>query len=145
MDFIARFDKDAGPTISGYIFDNMTVERLGHAMVYYHRWEDQQANCPSTVYALRNHMGSTDVPYDKTIDLMMEDMKACGFPVRERLYEQETYYCPHVSPKDYADGWYDKLDAMQGKQKTWYAGEIMGFGDMEDTCAASRDLVDRFF
>ena len=75
----------------------------------------------------------------------MEDMKACGFPVRERLYEQETYYCPHVSPKDYADGWYDKLDAMQGKQKTWYAGEIMGFGDMEDTCAASRDLVDRFF
>ena len=145
VDFIARFDKDAGPTISGYIFDNMTVERLGHAMVYYHRWEDQQANCPSTVYALRNHMGSTDVPYDKTIDLMMEDMKACGFPVRERLYEQETYYCPHVSPKDYADGWYDKLDAMQGKQKTWYAGEIMGFGDMEDTCAASRDLVDRFF
>ena len=145
VDFIARFDKDAGPTISGYIFDNMTVERLGHAMVYYHRWEDQQANCPSTVYALRNHMGSTDVPYDKTIDLMMEDMKACGFPVRERLYEQETYYCPHVSPKDYADGWYDKLDAMQGKQKTWYAGEVMGFGDMEDTCAASRDLVDRFF
>ena len=145
VDFIARFDENAGPTISGYIFDNMTVERLGHAMVYYHRWEDQKANCPSTVYALRNHMGSTDVPYDRTIDLMMEDMKACGFPVKERLYEQETYYCPHVSPADYAAGWYDKLDAIQGKQKTWYAGEVMGFGDMEDTCAASRDLVDRFF
>ena len=69
----------------------------------------------------------------------------CGFPVEERLYEQESYYCPHVSPADYADGWYDKLDAMQGKQNTWYAGEIISFGDMEDTCAASKDLVERFF
>ena len=145
VDFIGKFDEDKGPTISGYIFDNMTVDRLGHAMVYYHRWEDQGANCPSTVYALRNHMGSEDIPYDETIDRMMKDMELCGFPVKERMYEQESYYCPHVSPKDYADGWYDKLDAMQGKQNTWYAGEIISFGDMEDTCAASKDLVERFF
>ena len=145
VNFIAKFPENAGPTISGYIFDNMTVDRLGHAMVYYHRWEDQQANCPSVVYALRNHMGSEDVAYDETIRLMEEDMKLCGFPVEERMYEQETYYCPHVSPEDYADGWYDKLDAMQGKQNTWYAGEVLGFGDMEDTCAASKDLVERFF
>ena len=145
VDFIARFGEKAGPTISGYIFDNMTVERLGHAMVYYHRWEDLDADCPCTVYALRNHLGSEDVPYDKTIDMMMDDIAKCGFPAEERLYEQESYYCPHVSPADYADGWYDKLEEMQGKQNTWYAGEIMSFGDMEDTCAASRDLVDRFF
>ena len=145
VDFIAKFKKDGGPTISGYIFDNMTVDRLGHAMVYYHRWEDQGANCPSTVYALRNHMGSKDVPYRDTIRMMMEDMEQCGFPVKQRLYEQESYYCPHVSPEDYADGWYDKLDEMQGKQNTYYAGEIISFGDMEDTCAASKDLVERFF
>ena len=145
VDFIATFDKDKGPTISGYIFDNMVPERLGHAMVYYHRWEDLEANCPSVVYALRNHQGSEDAPYDYTIDTMMKDMKTCGFPVKERLYEQETYYCPHVSPKDYADGWYDKLEAMQGKQNTYYGGEIISFGDMEDTCAASKDLVTRFF
>ena len=145
VDFIATFETDAGPTISGYIFDNMTVSRLGHGMVYYHRWEDLKGNCPSNVYALRNHMGSPDVPYDKTIEMMMDDMKLCGFPVKERLYEQETYYCPHVSPTDYANGWYDKLEAIQGKQNTWYAGEIMSFGDMEDTCAMSKDLVERFF
>ena len=59
--------------------------------------------------------------------------------------EQETYYCPHVCSADYADGWYDKLEAMQGKQNTYYAGEILGFGDMEDTCAASKDIITRFF
>ena len=145
VDFISKFDEDAGPTISGYIFDNMTYERLGHAMVYYHRWEDLGANCPSVVYALRNHLGSEDVTYDYTIDTMMKDMELCGFPVKERLYEQETYYCPHVSSEDYANGWYDKLEAMQGKQNTYYGGEIISFGDMEDTCAASKDLVVRFF
>ena len=145
VDFIARFDKDAGPTISGYIFDNMTYDRLGHAMVYYHRWEDLKGNCPSVVYALRNHLGSEDVSYEYTIDTMMKDMELCGYPVKERLFEQETYYCPHVCSADYADGWYDKLEAMQGKQNTYYAGEILGFGDMEDTCAASKDIITRFF
>ena len=145
VDFIARFPENSGPTISGYIFDNMTVERLGHAMVYYHRWEDQKANCPSTVYALRNHMGSEDVPYEDTIAMMVEDMKLCGFPIEERLYEQETYYCPHVSPEDYAAGWYDKVEAMQGKYDTYYAGEVMSFGDMDETAEYSRELVERFF
>ncbi len=145
VDFIASFRTGAGPTISGYIFDNMVPERLGHAMVYYHRWEDLKGNCPSAVYALRNHMGSADVSYEETISRMMKDMELCGFPVEERLFEQETYYCPHVSPEVYAGGWYDRLEAIQGKQNTWYAGEIMSFGDMEDTCAASKDLVERFF
>jgi len=145
VDFIGTFEKDKGPTISGYIFDNMTPETRGHAMVYYHRWEDLGSNCPSVVYALRNHLGDESVPYDKTIKLMMEDMEKCGFPVKERLYEQETYYCPHVSPKDYADGWYDKLEEIQGKHNTFFAGEILSFGDMEDTCASSKDIVERFF
>ena len=85
VDFIARFEEGQGPVISGYLFENMEPERLGHAMVYYHRWEDIGKNCPCTVYALRNHLGSEDVPYDKTIEMMMEDMALCGFPVKERL------------------------------------------------------------
>ena len=145
VDFIARFRKDDGPTISGYIFDNMTPERRGHAMVYYHRWKDLGDNCPCSVYALRNHLGDEDIPYDYTIRSMCDDMAICGFPVKERLYEQETYYCPHVTPDDYAAGWYDKLDALQGKRGTYYGGEILSFGDMEDTCASSRDIVGRFF
>ena len=145
VDFIATFDKKAGPTISGYIFDNMTYDRLGHAMVYYHRWEDLEGDCPCSVYALRNHQGSKDVSYEYTIDTMLKDMELCGYPVKDRMFEQETYYCPHVSPEDYAAGWYDKLEDLQGTKNTYYAGEIISFGDMEDTCAASKDIVTRFF
>lgn len=145
VDYIARFDKESGPTISGYIFDNMTPETRGHAMVYYHRWEDLKGDCPCNVYALRNHIDMESIPYEDTIRMMGEDMTKCGFPVKERLYEQETYYCPHVRSEDYAAGWYDKLEAMQGKDNAYYAGEILSFGDMEDTCASSKDIVERFF
>ena len=126
VDFLATFERGQGPTISGYIFDNMVPERLGHAMVYYHRWEELGGNCPCTVYALRNHAGDKDADYDYTINAMQDDMRVCGFPVKDRHYEQEVYYCPHVSPEDYAAGWYDRLEEMQGRQNTYYAGEIPG-------------------
>ena len=33
-----------------------------------------------------------------------------------------VYYFPHVFTEDYAAGWYDKVEAMQGKYDTFYAG-----------------------
>ena len=42
-------------------------------------------------------------------------------------------------------GTYDKVEAMQGKYDTFYAGEIMSFGDMDETAEYSRELVERFF
>ncbi|MCR4562392.1 MAG: FAD-dependent oxidoreductase [Bacilli bacterium] len=144
-DFIATFDEGKSPVISGYMVENMVPQRLGHAMVYYNRWQCLGGDCPATVYALRNHLGSEDVTYEYTMKTMEEDMEKVGFPVKEKLYAQEVYYCPHVSPKDYADGWYDRLEALQGNKNTFYAGEIISFGDMEDTCAASKDIVGRFF
>ncbi len=145
VDFLAKFAPGKGPEISGYIFENMTPERCGHAMVYYHRWHDLGADCPCTVYALRNHKGQTLVDYDFTIKTSEEDLKKCGFPAAARPIEWETYYCPHVSCQDYANGWYDKVDKLQGKKNTYFAGEVLGFGDMEETCEVSKDLIGRFF
>ncbi|MBR0193770.1 MAG: FAD-dependent oxidoreductase [Bacilli bacterium] len=145
IDYIATFEEGKSPTISGYLVENMVPEKLGHAMVYYNRWEHLGADCPHTVYALANHEGSDDVSYDFAQQTMDEDMKKVGYPIKEKLFPQEVYYFPHVSCKDYQEGWYDKLEALQGTKNTFYAGEIVGFGDMEDTCAASKDLIHRFF
>lgn len=144
-DYIATFDEGKSPNISGYLVENMVPEKLGHAMVYYNRWQCLDRDCPATVYALANHTGTPDVDFDVVMKTMDEDMKKVGFPIKEKLYAQEVYYCPHVSAKDYADGWYDKLEALQGTKNTFYAGEIISFGDMEDTCAASKDIIGRFF
>ena len=144
-DYIAIFDEGKSPVISGYLVENMVPERLGHAMVYYNRWQCLGNDCPATVYALANHTGTPDVDYDVVMKTMDEDMVKVGFPIKEKRYAQEVYYCPHVSSQDYIDGWYDKLEAIQGKHNTFFAGEILSFGDMEDTCAASKDIIGRFF
>ena len=145
IDFVAEFDEGKSPNISGYLVENMVPEKLGHAMVYYNRWQYLDRDCPATVYALANHTGDPDKKFDDVIKTMEADMEKVGFPVKEKHFVQEVYYCPHVSCEDYADGWYDKLEALQGTKNTFYAGEIISFGDMEDTCAASKDIVGRFF
>ena len=144
-DYIATFEPGKSPNISGYMVENMVPERLGHAMVYYNRWQYLDRDCPATVYALANHTGSPDVDFDTVMTTMDADMKRVGFPIKEKLFAQEVYYCPHVSAADYAAGWYGRREALQGCKNTYYAGEIISFGDMEDTCAASKDIIGRFF
>ena len=61
--------------------------------------------------------------------MVLDDLKAFGNPASNVINEQSWYYFPHVDSKTYAEGWYDKVEAMQGQLGTYYAGEVMCFGD----------------
>ena len=132
------------PEISYYIFDNMTPDRYGHLMVYYRRWKDD-INQVITTYALRNHRGDRRISVNGCRRNVLKDLEKMGNPASEVVNEKSWYYFPHVFSEDYAAGWYDKVEAMQGTNGTYYAGEIMAFGDMDETAEYSRELVDRFF
>ena len=132
------------PDISYYVFDNMTPERLGHLMVYYRRWRDSKDQVITT-YALRKHKDKAEIPYEVCKKTVLDDLKTMKNPASNVVNEQSWYYFPHVFTEDYAAGWYDKVEAMQGKYDTYYAGEVMAFGDMDETAEYSRELVDRFF
>ncbi len=132
------------PEISYYVFDNMVKERLGHLMVYYRRWKEN-IDQVITTYALRTHKDMKEIPYDKCNEMVLEDLKTMRNPAKDVINAWSVYYFPHVSCEDYAAGWYDKVEAMQGKYDTFYAGEDMSFGDMDETCEYSRELVERFF
>ena len=132
------------PDISYYVFDNMTPERLGHLMVYYRRWRDSKDQVITT-YALRKHKDQAEIPYEVCKKTVLDDLKTMKNPASNVVNEQSWYYFPHVFTEDYAAGWYDKVEAMQGKYDTYYAGEIMSFGDMDETAEYSRELVERFF
>ena len=132
------------PEISYYVFDNMVKERLGHLMVYYRRWKEN-IDQVITTYALRTHKDMEEVPYEKCNEMVLEDLKTMHNPAKEVINAWSVYYFPHVSCEDYAAGWYDKVEAMQGKYDTYYAGEVMSFGDMDETAEYSRELVERFF
>jgi len=132
------------PDISYYVFDNMTPERLGHLMVYYRRWRDSKDQVITT-YALRKHKDKAEIPYEVCKKTVLDDLKTMKNPASNVVNEQSWYYFPHVFTEDYAAGWYDKVEAMQGKYDTYYAGEVMSFGDMDETAEYSRELVERFF
>ena len=132
------------PDESYYIFDNMENDRRGHCMLYFKRWTDDDKQ-PIVTYVLQNHKDEPDVPYETCKQNVIEDMKICDSPIDKILLEKAWYYFPHVFSEDYADGWYDKVEAMQGTNNTYYAGEIMSFGDMEETATYSKELIKRFF
>ena len=141
------------PDVSYYVVDNMVPERLGHVMVYYRRWKDEPDQ-PIVSYVLRHHRkinGGKELDYEKTKKLVYEDMAKLGAPLAKKdgkeevIYEFQAYYFPHVYSEDYKNGWYEKVEAMQGENNTFYAGEIMAFGDMDETAEYSRELIERFF
>ena len=132
------------PEISYYVFDNMVPQRLGHLMVYYRRWRETKDQIITT-YALRKHKKSQEIPYEVCRETVLEDLKTMHNPASNIVNEWSVYYFPHVFSEDYAAGWYDKVESMQGKYDTFYAGEIMSFGDMDETAEYSRELVERFF
>ena len=90
-------------------------------------------------------LGCCEIPYEKVRQQVQDDLKTMHNPAKEVINEWSVYYFPHVFSEDYAAGWYDKVEAMQGKYDTYYAGEVMSFGDMDETAEYSRELVDRFF
>nr|WP_072514726.1 FAD-dependent oxidoreductase [Ndongobacter massiliensis] len=139
-----RTAEDNTPDISYYYFQNMTVETRGHLMVFYHRWPDCGPQ-PLVTFTLRNHKDHEDVPFEVAKQTTLDDMAKSGLPVEKIERIDDWYYFPHVNSEDYAAGWYDKVEAMQGKDNTYYAGEVMAYGDMEETVEYSRDLVRRFF
>jgi hypothetical protein len=101
------------PVNSYYIMQNMVPSRLGHLMVYYRRWKDEP-NQAITTYALRNHEGMKEVPYEDCKKMVLEDIVTYKNAYDKMFDEHSWYYFPHVYSKDYAAGWYDKVEAMQG-------------------------------
>lgn len=132
------------PEISYYIFENMTPERRGHLMVYYRRWHDTM-DAPITTYVLRNHRGKNLIPYEAAKKTAINDLTVMHNPCEQIINESAWYYFPHIFAEDYAAGWYDEVEEMQGKYDTYYAGEVMSFGDMDEAAEYSYELVQRFF
>ncbi|MBR0050329.1 MAG: aminooxidase, partial [Firmicutes bacterium] len=108
------------------------------------RWKDTKDQVITT-YALRKHKDKEEIPYEKCRQMVLDDLKIMGNPASNVINEWSVYYFPHVFSEDYTAGWYDKVEAMQGKYDTFYAGEVMSYGDMDETAEYSRELVDRFF
>ena len=137
--------ENAMPESSYYYPGHMNDQSTGHLMGFVRRWPDCAIQ-PLVAYALRNHTGKTVVTPDKTESLIRQDMERSGFPVAQTYRVRDWVCFPYIKAEDYRAGWYDQVEELQGRlNNTYYAGEIMGCGNMEETVEYSSDLVRRFF
>jgi hypothetical protein len=130
------------PTISGYLPGNMFESRSGHVMVYYHRWPNEKDQI-ITFYVLGNPQEKVDEEDCK--NRILEDAKLIGINIKDTIMFKSWRYFPHVNCDEMRHGWYEKVEGMQGQMGTYYAGEIMSFGDIEECAAYSKALINRFF
>lgn len=67
-----------------------------------------------------------------------------GLDVEGGLFSCDAWpYFPHVSVEDIADGWYDRIESLQGTNRTYYNGGVMCFELIEPIVEYSQDLVRR--
>ncbi|MGC0336180.1 protoporphyrinogen/coproporphyrinogen oxidase [Streptomyces sp. SLBN-8D4] len=109
-------------------------ETAGHCVSYHHRYPDSEVR---TFYSYGR-------PGDIT-SLLREDVAALGGRLEEVHLRREWAFMPHFGSADLAAGALDRLDAQQGRQRTYYVGGLPAFELVECTVAHAQDLVRRRF
>lgn len=65
-------------------------------------------------------------------------------PEKYITYDEWNYF-PHVSALDLRDGFYDRLEALQGQLGTFYCGGVAAFESVETVVEYSRRLIEVHF
>lgn len=126
------------PETGGYIPDNFTKERSGHPMFWYHR----QAKTPIFSFYVLADESTSEKTVKKNLKKFVQQMGGEIESIHKFIHWK---YFPHVDSKPLRDGFYDKLEGMQGKQHTYYAGELLSFACVGFTSEYAEDLVNRNF
>ncbi|WP_405866725.1 protoporphyrinogen/coproporphyrinogen oxidase [Streptomyces sp. NBC_00005] len=124
------------PDNAFYFLDRYTATReaRGHCVSYHHRYPDSDVR---TFYSYGR-------PEDVTA-LLREDVAGLGGRLEEVHLRRQWAFMPHFGSDDLADGVLDRLDALQGRDHTYYAGGLPAFELVECTVAHAQDLARRYF
>jgi hypothetical protein len=58
---------------------------------------------------------------------IIEDLRELGSEKTSIVFQKEWQYFFHLSMEDIAQGFYAKMDAMQGKQSVYYFSSVLNF------------------
>jgi predicted NAD/FAD-binding protein len=125
------------PSGSGFITDHLHPDKQGRLMIWNSRWPDRNIH---TLYLLSDPQ--SDEAAMRTA--VAADLRRFGADLQEVILARRWRYFPHVSPADMRAGFYPRLEALQGVNRTFYAGEIMSFASIECCARYAEALVDRF-
>jgi protoporphyrinogen oxidase len=138
LDYVCVLVDASGlPPGSVYLPIHFDRAHLGRVMAACRRWPDRD-----TVQCYLLGDGLDD---DALVRAVHEDLAMVGGRVRRVIALARWPYFPHVGPEEFAAGFHDRLEALQGARRTWYTGEILAFSTVDHVAAYSRALVARHF
>ena len=126
------------PKRSGHVPGNYTFERSGHPIFWYGRYVDSELY---TFYILSDWALSDDVARANIEALI----KPLGGSIATIEHAVHWKYFPHVSPTEMKAGYFDRLEALQGRDHTYYAGELLNFSSVDQSAWYAKTLIERFF
>jgi hypothetical protein len=119
-----------------FLPDNFAPSAVGLPMFAYRRWRETDA---VFFYGF-----ARDADWERAA---RREVAACverfGGRLREVIVARRWRYFPHVQPDDFAAGFYRRLEALQGRNRTLYCGELLAFGAVETVAAYARALMRR--
>lgn len=137
---VYAFIADKIPKGCGCILENLLPSRQGHITIWNSRW-DEDGDGMVMLYAY-NHPNNSKI---SSLDTIKDDLLKLGVQ-NPRLYQTKNWqHCPYVDTITLENGFYNKMEEMQGKNNIFLAGEIMSTLSLENCIKYSIDLLNRFF
>lgn len=138
---VYAFIVDNLPKGCGCVLDNLSPDRRGHIMIWDSRWNISDIEGMVILYSYEPPKTSNKTP----LEYIKEDLARLGIK-NPRLYQaKEWKHCPYVDSHILEQGFYDKLDSIQGKNNLYLAGEIMSMLSIENSIQYSEYLLDSYF
>ena len=86
-----------------------------------------------------------NTPVQDVVDLVSQDVQEIGGSLSSLVVQQPWNYFPHVKTTDLQQGFYQRLEALQGLNGTYFIGGLMNFEIVENTALHAKTLVHEFF
>lgn len=126
------------PNRHGFVPKNFNSARKGYPVMWYQRFHD------SNLYAFYI-LGDWKISDEEAQKNIRDVVEKLGGTIENFHTSVHWKYFPHVSQEEMKNGYFDQLEAMQGCNNTYYAGELLNFSTVNFSAEYSQKLVERCF
>jgi hypothetical protein len=86
-----------------------------------------------------------EIPLSQVTATLADDVAGQGGQFGGALLQQDWDYFPHVSQAAMRGGFYERVEALQGRNNTFYVGGTLSFETVEHSARYAQALVQRNF
>ena len=124
-----------------FFYDNARPDRINHVVAW-----GGQLDASGLFSGSAYQITDRDITPAGVIDVLIGDLASRGGVFLGAALQQEwPHFFPHVTSELIEAGFYDRMEALQGKRHTYYVGGSLTLEGVETVAQHARDLILRKF